>query len=119
VLFSLEKRSLRGDLIAHYNYPKGDYSKLGVGLFSQAARDRTRGNGLKLHQGRFGFDIRNNFITEGEAKHWNRLPSKVVESPSLKVLIKHIDMHFRTWFSRHGVVGLTVGLDYLQSLLQH
>ena len=27
-------------------------------------------------------------------------------------------LHFRTWFSRHGGVGLTVGLDDLGGLLQ-
>ncbi|KAK4811808.1 hypothetical protein QYF61_008629 [Mycteria americana] len=67
-LFSLEKRRLRGDLIALYNYLKGGG-----------------------REGRFRLDMRKFFFTERVIKHWNRLPREVVESPSLEVFKGRLD----------------------------
>ena len=37
-------------------------------------------------------DIRINFFTERLVKCWNRLAREVVESPSLEVFKKHVDV---------------------------
>ena len=73
--------------------------------------DRTRENGLKLHQGKFRLDIRKNFFSE-------RLPREVVESLSLEMLQNRVAVALRDMGSGHGGDGSVIGLNDLRGFFQ-
>lgn len=91
-VFSLEKRRLSGDFPAPYRYLKGDWNEVGMGLFSQAASDRMRGNCLKLRQWRVRWE---KFLPWKGYQALEEAASKVAQSPHLEVFEKWADRALR------------------------
>jgi len=52
-----------------FQYLKGAYKQEGEWLFMRVDSDRTRGNGLKLRQGRFRLNIRRKFLAQRVVMH--------------------------------------------------
>ena len=92
-MFSLQKRRLRGDMIALFQYLKGCHTEEGQDLFSIIPVCRTRNNGLKLQEPRFHLNIRKNFLTVRAIRQWNQLPREVVGSPTLEAFKVQLDSH--------------------------
>ena len=91
-LFNLEKRRLRGDLIAAFQYLKGAYKQEGSKLFERVDNSRTRGNGFKLKEGRFRLDVRGKFFTVRVVRCWNSCPERLwMPRPSLEVFKARLD----------------------------
>ena len=90
-LFSLQKH-VRGGLIDAYKYLKDGSQVDGARLFSAVCSNKTRGTSHKLEHGKLYLNMRKNFFTVRVTEHWNRLPTEVVESPSLEIFKTCLDL---------------------------
>ena len=72
-LFGLEKRRIRGDLLALCSDLKGGCVRWGRPLLPGNSR-RTRGDGLTLCQGRFRLAVRNNSFCQRAVRQWHSCP---------------------------------------------
>ena len=57
----------------------------------RACSDKMWGNGFKLEKGIFRLDIKKKFLTVRAVRHWNRLPSEVVDVLPLEVFKTRLD----------------------------
>lgn len=92
LLYNSLKRGCNEVGTALYNSLKRGCSKVGAALFCCAFSVRTRGNGFKLRHRRFRLDIRKILSTVKVVRHWNRLAREMMESPSLEVPSRHLDL---------------------------
>jgi len=72
-LFSLEKRRLRGDLVAAFQYLKEAARRKGTDSLGRSVVIR---NGFKLIEGRFRLDIRKTIFTVRVVRQWNSCPER-------------------------------------------
>jgi len=75
------------------------YRKAGEGLFIRTCSDRPKGNGFKLEEGTFRVGTGEKFFTVRMMRHWNMLPSKVVDAPTLETFKARLDGLGATRFS--------------------
>jgi len=71
--------------------PEGRLQAGGGQTFIRSDSDRTKGNGFKLVEGRFRFDVRKTFFIQWMLRCWYRLPSGAVGVPLLEAFKVTLD----------------------------
>ena len=88
----LEKWRLRGDFISLYNSLNGGCGEVGVGLFCCVTVIELEVMASSCDRGGSSWILGKDFFSERAVRYWNRLPTEVVESPSLEMSKKHGDI---------------------------
>ena len=89
---SLQQRRARWDMIAVFNYVKGNHVEEGANLFPAALETRTRSHGFKLRERRFHLNSRKHVLMVRAVHRWNKLPPRVMTAPTLEVF-RRLDEH--------------------------
>ena len=88
VLYSLELRKVRGDLIETYKILTG----LDGRFRKNRGGSRTRGHTLRKRGKQFRTEVRRNFFTQRVVNAWNSLPQNVIEAKTLSDFEKKLDI---------------------------
>ena len=93
---TLTYRRLRGDVINVYKYIHGIYRlSLADNMFEMAQYGATRGHSFKLYKHQSRLNLRKHFFSQRVVDVWNSLPDDVVTAPSLNMLKRRLDYHWR------------------------
>ena len=105
------KRRLWGDLTAAFQNLKGAYKQERNQLFGRVDNSRTRGNGLKLKEGRLRLDVRGEFFSERVGRCWNCCPERLwMPHPYVEVFKARLDVALGSlgWYETWRLVDLPV-----------
>ena len=93
---TLTYRRLRGDVINVYKYIHGIYRlPLADNMFEMAQYGATRGHSFKLYKHQTRLILRKHFFSQRVVDVWNSLQDDVVTAPSLNMLKRRLDYHWR------------------------
>ena len=77
-------------------------------LISTVPSNRTRGNSHRMEHRKFHMNMKENLFPVRVTEHWYRLPTEVVESPSLDILRTLLDGFLCNLYREPALAG---GLD--------
>jgi len=90
VLYSLQRRRLRGDLIETYKILTGNEMISSDQLFQKATTTELRGHSLELYNKSSRLELRKHFFSQRIVDHWNKLLEDVVSTATISTFIKRL-----------------------------